>query len=103
MPRGLSGLSSQRKSLVFSTAVSPKMAQRDRGRIFFGNAEFDAEKRGRTCARSRGLMPRGLSGLSSQRKSLVKIGEPSHTRRFASERGEFSPNRAQFGYSARVV
>ena len=28
----------------------------------------------------------------SPKKSLVKIGEPSHTRRFASERGEFSPN-----------
>src|ERR1700730_5849336 len=28
----------------------------------------------------------------SPKKSLVKIGEPSHTRRFASDRGEFSPN-----------
>src|SRR6476646_5467356 len=28
----------------------------------------------------------------SPKKSLVKIREPSHTRRFASERGEFSPN-----------
>jgi hypothetical protein len=27
----------------------------------------------------------------SPKKSLVKIGEPSHTRRFASNRGEFSP------------
>jgi hypothetical protein len=26
------------------------------------------------------------------KKSLVKIGEPSYTRRFASDRGEFSPN-----------
>ena len=39
----------------------------------------------------------------SPKKSLVKIGEPSHTRRFASERGEFSPNGSQSGYSARVV
>jgi hypothetical protein len=28
----------------------------------------------------------------SPKKSLAKIGEPSHTRRFASDRGEFSPN-----------
>src|ERR1700730_17263883 len=28
----------------------------------------------------------------SPKKSLVKIGEPSHTRRIASDRGEFSPN-----------
>jgi hypothetical protein len=36
-------------------------------------------------------------------KSLVGIGEPSHARRFASERGEFSPNGSQSGYSARAV
>ena len=33
-------------------------------------------------------------------KSLVKIGQPSHTRRFASGRGEFSPNGSQSRYSA---
>jgi hypothetical protein len=38
----------------------------------------------------------------SPKKSLVKIGEPSHTRRFASERGEFSSNGSLSGYSARV-
>src|SRR5258706_301818 len=30
--------------------------------------------------------------FQTPKKSLVKIGEPSHTRRFASDRGEFSPN-----------
>jgi hypothetical protein len=39
----------------------------------------------------------------SHRKSLVKIGELSHTRRFASDRGGFSPNGSQSGCSARVV
>ena len=43
-----------------------------------------------------------LRGVSPK-KSLVKIGDPSHTRRFASDRGEFSPNGSQSGYSARVV
>ena len=44
-----------------------------------------------------------LRGCLTEKKSLVKIGEPSHTRRFASDRGEFSPNGSQSGYSARVV
>ena len=41
-----------------------------------------------------------LRGCLTEKKSLVKIGEPSHTRRFASDRGEFSPNGS---HSARVV
>ena len=36
---------------------------------------------------------------SNECLTLVKIGEPSHTRRFASERAEFSPN----GYSALSI
>jgi hypothetical protein len=39
-----------------------------------------------------------LISWAHKRKSLVEIGESSRTTRFASERGEFSPNGSQFGY-----
>jgi hypothetical protein len=51
-----------------------------------------------TISRPASVKPSGQEAMSSSaKKSLVKIGEPSHTRRSAS------PNGSQSGYSARVV
>ena len=87
---------------------APRAAHRERRRLLpislFKFAYFLLDTRNYVSPCLREAIAVGLQRrVCLTEKSLVKIGASSRTTRFASKRGEFSPNGSQSGYSARVV